>query len=69
VGLIPAANINIMKIDKLFIRTVSELKTKISSNDTYELVQISILLRKLLLDREPLIYQIAKEVATKEIIF
>lgn len=50
-----------MKIEELFTRTICELNERISSGDSYELIQASGLLRKLLLDKEPWIYQVIKE--------
>jgi hypothetical protein len=53
------------EIEKLFIRTLDDLQNKISSNDDYEILHISALLRKLLLDGEPLIHQVNRRYQKK----
>lgn len=47
-----------MNTDELFIRTLKDLKTKIESNDPYEILMASALLRKLLIDGSSLVDQI-----------
>lgn len=50
-----------MNTDELFIRTLKDLKAKIESNDPYEILMASALLRKLLIDGNPLMDQANKK--------
>lgn len=49
-----------MNIKSLFINTVKDLKNKSDSNDPYEILMGVALLRKLLIDEDPLINQVNK---------
>ena len=45
-------------IDNLFLNTIKDLQTKIESNDAYEILMATALLRKLLVDANPLITEV-----------
>jgi len=47
-----------MDKDQLFTKTLEDIEKKMKSRDEYEILMISGLLRKLLLDNNPLIYQV-----------
>ena len=49
-----------MNKDFLFIKTLGDIEKKMKSHDEYEILMISGLLRKLLLDGNPLIHQVNK---------
>ena len=49
-----------MNQDTLFLKTLEDLERKSTSNDVYEIFMSSALLRKLLLDENPLIHQVNK---------
>lgn len=50
-----------MDKDQLFIKTLEDVEKKMESRDGYEVLMISGLLRKLLLDDDPLIYQVNRD--------
>lgn len=50
-----------MDRDQLFIRTIKDLESRLDSNDEYEILMIASLLRKLLLDRNPLTDQVNRK--------
>ena len=45
----------LMKIEQLFINTLDDLDEKLESHSEYDTLMIALLLRKLLLDENPLI--------------
>jgi hypothetical protein len=47
-------------VDNLFLHTLKDLQTKICSNDHYEVLMAAALLRKLLIDENPLMDQVNK---------
>jgi len=48
------------EVDYLFLRTLDDLAEKVKSSDPYDLLAISAILRKLLLDGDPLVHQVNK---------
>lgn len=50
-----------MNKDQLFIRTLEALEAKLESNDEYEVLMIAALLRKLLMDKNPLMDQVNRD--------
>lgn len=54
-----------MNTEELFIRTLQDLRTKIESNDPYEILMASALLRKLLIDDSPLMNQVNRKFKLK----
>lgn len=51
--------------EKLFIRTLDDLTARSKSNDPYDVLGISALLRKLLIDGTPLVHQVNKNYRKK----
>lgn len=49
-----------MNIENLFVNTLKDLEVKIGSNDPYEILMATALLRKLLIDENPLVDQVNK---------
>lgn len=47
-----------MNRDRLFLKTLEDLETRINSQDDYEILMVAALLRKLLLDAYPLMDQV-----------
>ena len=50
-----------MHIDQLFLRTLEDLEARLKSRDWYEILHISVLLRRLVLDQNPLMDQVNRE--------
>jgi hypothetical protein len=50
-----------MNIESLFLRTLNDLENRILSDDDYELLGSSALLRKLLVDGDPLVHQVNRK--------
>jgi hypothetical protein len=48
-------------VDALFLRTLDDLEKRIASQDEYEILGASALLRKLLIDDQPLVDQVNRE--------
>jgi len=54
-----------MNPDQLFIRTLEDLESRLKSHDEYEILMIAGLLRKLLLDSNPLMDQVNRKKGLK----
>lgn len=54
-----------MDINTLFLKTIEDLKVKIGSEDPYEILMATALLRKLLIDESPLVDQVNKNFGLK----
>jgi hypothetical protein len=51
--------------DQLFLHTVDDLKSRLTAGDPYDVLSASALLRKLLLDGDPLVHQVNRTRRTK----
>ena len=51
--------------NELFLSTLDELDVKAQSNDSYDLLTISALIRKLLIDSDPLVHRVNRQYKLK----